>query len=156
MMLFSRTRGPGSLQQIQLHYLAVCRQVHYCSYLLFIFSKLLANVPVVLLLLHSKAKLLFSQLTWLVVSNHGGCRPRKVGSGTMVCMMVEVPLQLECSPRTNNQCRQWFLCCKIWSTIGSRMGWRSQLYLVPLAYQWTCHSIAVVSLRGASGRVESP
>jgi hypothetical protein len=31
------------LQQIQLHYLAVCRQVHSCSYLLFIFSKLLAN-----------------------------------------------------------------------------------------------------------------
>jgi hypothetical protein len=155
MMLFSRTRGPGSLQQIQLHYLAVCRQVHSCSYLLFIFIKLLANVPVVLLLLHAKEKVLFSQLIWLVVSNHGGCRPRMVGSGTMVCMMVEVPLQLEYSPRTNNQCRQWFLCHKIRSTIGSRMGRRSQLYLFPLAYQWTRRSVAVVSLRGASGRVES-
>jgi hypothetical protein len=144
MMLFYRTRGPGSLQQIQLHYLAVCRQVHSCSYLLFIFSKLLANVPVVLLL-HSKAKVLFSPLTWLVVSNHDGCRPRKVGSGTMVCMMVEVPLQLERSPRTNNQRRQWFLCRKIRSTIGSGMGRRSQLYLFPLAYQWTRCSVAVVS-----------
>jgi hypothetical protein len=151
MMLFSRIQGPGSLQQIQLHYLAVCRQVHSCSYLLFIFSKLLANIPVVLLLLHSKAKVLLYQLIWLVVSNHGGCRPRKVGSGTMVCMMVEVPLQLECSPRTNNQCHQWFLCRKIRSTIGSGMGRRSQLYLFPLAYQRTRCSIVVVSLRGASG-----
>jgi hypothetical protein len=24
------------------------------------------------------------KLIWLVVSNHGGCRPRKVGSGSMV------------------------------------------------------------------------
>jgi hypothetical protein len=149
MMLFSKTRGPGSLQQIQLHYLAVCRQVHSCSYLLFIFSKLFANVPVVLLL-HSKAKVLLSQLTWLVVSNHGGCWPRMVGSGTMVCMMVEVPLQLECSPRINNQCRQWFLCYKIWSTIESGMGRRSQLYLFPLAYQLTRCSVAIVSLHGAS------
>jgi hypothetical protein len=73
-MLFSRTRGPRSRQQIQLHYLAVCRQVHSCSYLLFIFSKLLAKIPVVLLL-HFKAKVLLSQLICLVVSNHGGCRP---------------------------------------------------------------------------------
>jgi hypothetical protein len=155
MMLFSRTRGPGSLQQIQLHYLAVCRQVHSCSYLLFIYSKLLANIPVVLLL-HSKAKVLLSQLIWLVVSNHGGCRPRKVGSGTMVCMMVEVPQQLECSPRTNNQCCKWFLCHKIRSTIGSGMGRKGQLYLFPLAYQWMRRSVAVFSLWGASGWVESP
>jgi hypothetical protein len=150
MMLFSRTRGPGSLQQIQLHYLAVCRQVHSCPYLLFIFSKLLSNIPVVLLL-HSKAKVLLSQLTWLVVSNHGGCQPRIVGSGTMVWVMVEAPLQLECSPRINNQCRQWFLCHKIQWTIGSGMGRRSQLYLFPLAYQRMCRSIAVVSLREATG-----
>jgi hypothetical protein len=155
MMLFSRTRGPGSLQQIQLHYLAVCRQVHSCSYLLFIFSKLLANIPVVLLL-HSKAKVLLSQLIWLVVSHHGGCWPRKVGSRTMVCMKVEVPLQLECSPRTNNQCRQWFLSHKIRSTIRSGMGRKGRLYLFPLAYQHTRRSIAVVSLWGASGWVESP
>jgi hypothetical protein len=29
MMLFSRTQGPGALQEIQLYYLAVCRQVHH-------------------------------------------------------------------------------------------------------------------------------
>jgi hypothetical protein len=150
MMLFFRTRGPDSLQQIQLHYLVVCRQVHACSYLLFIFSKLLENIPVVLLL-HLKAKVLLSQLTWLVVSNHGGCWPRMVGSGTMVWIMVEVPLQLECSPRINNQYRQWFLCRKIRSTIGSGMGRRSQLYQLTLAYQRTCRSVAVISLRGAMG-----
>jgi hypothetical protein len=155
MMLFSRTRGPGSLQQIQLHYLAVCRQVHSCSYLLFIFSKLLAIIPMVLLL-HLKAKVLLSELTWLVVSNHGGCRPRMVGSGTMVWVMVEVPLQLECSPRINNQYRQWFLCRKIWSTIGSGMGRKSQLYLFPLAYQRMHRSGAVVSLHRASAWLESP
>jgi hypothetical protein len=150
MMLFSRTQGPGSLQQIQLHYLAVCRQVHSCSYILFIFSKLLANIHVVLLL-HLKAKVLLSQLTWLVVSNHGGCRPRIMGNGTMVWVMVEVPLQLECSPRINNQCREWFLCRKIRSTIGSGLGRRSQLYQLPLAYQRTRHSVAVMVLLGATG-----
>jgi hypothetical protein len=36
------------------------------------------------------------------------------------------------------------------------MGRKSQLYLFPLAYQWMRRSRAVVSLRGASGWVESP
>jgi hypothetical protein len=67
--------------------------------------------------------------------------------------MMEVPLY---SPRINNQCRQWFLCRKIWSTIGSGIGRKSQLYLFPLAYQWTRRSRVVVSLRGASRWVESP
>jgi hypothetical protein len=155
MMLFSRTRGPESLQHIQLHYLAVYRQVHSCSYLLFIYSKLLANMPVVLLL-HLKQKVLLSQLTWIVASNHGGCRPRMVGSGTMIWIMVEVPLQLECSPSINNQCHQWFLCRKIWSTIGSVMGRRSQLYQLPPAYQRTRRSIAVVVLLGATGGWNPP
>jgi hypothetical protein len=36
------------------------------------------------------------------------------------------------------------------------MGWESQLYLFPHAYQRTRHFGAVVSLRGASGWVDSP
>jgi hypothetical protein len=134
----------------------ICEMVLHECYVHDLHTTTCSGLLVLLLLLHSKAKVLFSQLTWLVVSNHGGCRPRKVGSGTMVCMMVEVPLQLECSHRTNNQCRQWFLCRKIRSTIGSGMGRRSQLYHFPLAYQRTRHFVAVISLRGASRRVESP
>jgi hypothetical protein len=66
------------------------------------------------------------------------------------------PTALECSPRINNQCRQWFLCRKQRSTIRFGMGRNSWLYLFPLAYQRMCRSGAVVYLRGASGWVESP
>jgi hypothetical protein len=35
---FFRTRGPGSSKTFKLHYLAVVRQVHSCSYLMIIFK----------------------------------------------------------------------------------------------------------------------
>jgi hypothetical protein len=37
---FFRTRGPGSSKTFELHYLAVVRQVHSCSYLLIIFKRI--------------------------------------------------------------------------------------------------------------------
>ena len=83
MMLLFRTRGPGSIQHIELHYLAVTRQVHPCScyldYVLSIYSQLdILIIPAL------KIKFYFSNYEYDYVA----------GNGTMVCVdMVEVPLQ---------------------------------------------------------------
>jgi hypothetical protein len=55
------------IKGIDLHNLAVKKQVHSCSYLLIIFIKLLVNIPVVLLL-HQKARgspFIINMTSWL-------------------------------------------------------------------------------------------
>jgi hypothetical protein len=56
MMLFSRTRVPGSLHNIQLHCLAVWRQVHHLLMSLKYSYKIICNFIRSLSLLHLKAK----------------------------------------------------------------------------------------------------
>ena len=75
MMLLFRTRGPGSIQTLELHYLAVSRQVHSCSchidYFLSIYSQ--SNILITPAL---KIKTLLYNYEYDYV----------VGNGTMVCV----------------------------------------------------------------------
>jgi hypothetical protein len=111
------------------------RQVHSCSYLLIIFIKLLANIPVVLLL-HQKAKGSPFIIISLVVIDPSGDNLGWLAGGTTVRLLWwRFHLHGKVNPRSNNQCRSLIRLQRIYNF------WCSMLVFTPFVY-------CFVTLRG--------